>query len=143
MRTKSPRELAIEGWLTMHLTRISFVQKIFFLDHLRTMIHASLSIVESLDILSKEMSNKKFKLIIGTIREEVEKGHTLSEVLQKYPEVFPSMYVKMIESGEVSGKLDESLQQIVIQMRKTHALNSSIRSAMIYPAVVLFAMGCV
>jgi type IV pilus assembly protein PilC len=137
----SPSMDKINHWVVMHLSRISFVQKIFFLDHLRTMIHASLSLVESLDILTREMENKKFKTITGNIKDAVEKGQTLSEVLARYPEVFPSIYVKMVESGEVSGKLDDSLQQIVIQMKKTNALNSSIRSAMIYPGVILTAMG--
>lgn len=123
------------------LTRIPFVQKVFFVDHLRTMMHASLSLVESLSILEKEMSNKRFKRIVGEIKADVEKGQELSEVLSEYPKVFPPIYVKMVHAGEVSGKLDESLEQIVIQMKKTQALNSSIRGAMIYPAVILTAMG--
>lgn len=140
-KPKTARINQANRWIVEHLTRISFVQKIFWLDHLRTMIHASLSIVESLDILSKEVANKKLKAVTASIRAEVEKGKSLSEVLGAYPDIFPAMYVKMIESGEISGKLDESLEQIVIQMQKTHALNSSIRSAMIYPAIILIAMG--
>ncbi len=134
------RLTAINLWIAEHTARISFVQKIFFLDHLRTMIHASLSIVESLEILSKEMANKKFKKIIELVQQDVEAGKSLSEVLGTYPDVFPTMYVRMIEAGEVSGTLDESLKQIVRQMQKTKALNASIRSAMIYPAVILIAM---
>ena len=131
----------IDDWVVEHLTRISFVEKIFFLDHLRTMLHASLSLVESLDILSKETTNKKLKRITIRIREDVEKGDALSDVLERYPEVFPSIYVKMIASGEISGKLDESLNEIVNQMRKSAALSSSIRGALIYPAIILVAMG--
>lgn len=127
-------------WLTMHLTHISFVQKIFFLEHLRTMIHASISIVEALDILSKEMANKKFRYVTTKIKQEVEQGRGLADVLGSYPEIFPSIYVKMIASGEISGTLDKSLEHIVTQMKKTDALTSSIRGAMIYPAVIILAM---
>lgn len=137
----SPFEEKLNNWVSDHIQRIPFVQKIFFLDHLRTMIHASLSLVEALDILSKEVSNKRFNRILGQIKVEVEKGQSLSTVLAKYPKVFPSMYVKMIESGELSGKLDETLAQIVTQMKKSQALASSIKGAMIYPAVILTAMG--
>ena len=49
----------------------------------------------------------------------------------------------MIAAGELAGKLEESLGQVVVQMRKTHELTSSIRGAMIYPAVILTAMGAV
>lgn len=127
--------------MTLHLTHISFVQKIFFLDHLRIMVRASLSIVEALDILSKEIQNKKFKYIATQIKGDVETGRSLSEIFGLYPAIFPSIYVKMIESGEISGKLDESLEQIVNQMKKSNALTSSIRSAMIYPAIIIIAMG--
>lgn len=126
--------------LPQFLMHIPFVQKIFFVDHLRTMLHASLSLVEALAILEKEMSNRAFKRIVGEIKKEVEKGRQLSEVMGEYPKVFPGMYVKMVEAGEVAGKLDEALEQITIQMKKSQELSSSIRGAMIYPAVILVAM---
>src|SRR3989338_3338575 len=132
-------EEKLNDWIAM-LSPISFVQKTFFLDHLRTMIHASLSLVEALEILAKEMENRSFKKIIFEVKTEIEKGRPLSEVLAGYPKVFPNIYVKMIASGEISGKLDESLDQIVIQMKKTHELASSIRGAMIYPAVIIIAI---
>ena len=122
-------------------SRIHFVEKIFFVDHLRTMIHASLSLVEALEIMGKEMENKKFKKIIQQVKLEVEKGRQLSEVLADYPKVFPPIYVKMVGAGEVAGKLDESLEQVTVQMKKSAELASSIRGAMIYPAVILVAMG--
>lgn len=132
-------EETLNDWIAK-LSRISFVEKIFFVDHLRTMIHASLSLVEALEILGKEMESRKFKKIINNVKTEVEKGRQLSEVLGEYPKVFPPIYVKMVASGELSGKLDESLEQIVIQMKKTQELRSSIRGAMIYPSVIIIAI---
>ena len=132
-------EEKLNNWIAK-LTHISFIQKIFFVDHLRTMIHASLSLVESLEILAKETTNRKFKGIISEVKGEVEKGRPLSEVLNDYPKVFPPIYVKMIAAGEMSGKLNETLEQIVVQMKKTQELRSSIRGAMIYPAVIIIAI---
>lgn len=128
-------------WFNKHLTRVPFVQKILFIEHLHTMIHAGLSLVESLDVLSKEIENKKFRLIIADIKNGVEKGRQLSEVLGEHSDAFPPIYVKMIASGEISGKLEESLKQIIVQMQKSYQLTASIRGAMIYPAVILVAMG--
>lgn len=136
----SPFEQKLNNWLA-NFSRIPFLQKIFFVDHLRTMIHASLSLVEALSILAKETEQRKFKRIIGEVKNKVEKGQPLSEVLAQYPKIFPPMYVKMIAAGEIAGKLEEALEQIVIQMNKTQSLNSSIRSALIYPGVVVTAMG--
>ena len=137
----SPFEQKLNAWVEDHLTRIPFVQKIFFVDHLKTMIHAGISLVEALDILSKEMENKKFKRIIIQVKEAVEQGLSFSEVLKRFPSAFPPIYVSMIAAGETAGTLEESLEQVVIQMQKSHELASSIRGAMIYPSVVLTAMG--
>lgn len=140
-RELSPFEQKINTWVAVHLTGIKFVDKIFFIDHLKTMIHAGLSIIEALDILSKEMSSLKFRMIIEDIKTQVAEGQQLSDVLAKYPKVFPSIYVKMVASGEISGKLEMALDQVLTQMKKTHELNSSIKGAMIYPSVIVFTMG--
>ncbi len=124
-----------------YLTRIPFMQKIFFIEHLKTMIHAGLSLVESLDVLSREIENKKLRKIIMEIKMGVEKGKQLSDVLAEHPDAFPSIYVKMIAAGEIAGKLEESLEQVVVQMQKSQELSSTIRGAMIYPAVIIVAMG--
>ncbi|MFH0857289.1 MAG: type II secretion system F family protein [Candidatus Magasanikbacteria bacterium] len=142
-RQLSPFEIKINTWINEHLTRIPFVQKIFFIDHLRTMVHAGLSLVEALKILEKEVENKKLQRIVTRIKEEVEKGRPLSEVLNEHPDAFPPIYVKMVEAGEMAGKLEDSLEQVVIQMKKYHDLLSSVRGAMIYPAVIIFAMSSV
>jgi len=144
-KKKKPRELSpfeqkMNDWVTKHLTRISFTEKMFFVDHLKIMIHAGLPLVESLEILSKETGNEALKMVIQDVTKEVSGGRQFSEVLAKHPKVFPAIYVKMIEAGEVSGKLEEALTQIATQMKKTHDLSSSIRGAMIYPSVVLTAM---
>ncbi|PLX26596.1 hypothetical protein C0581_04150 [Candidatus Parcubacteria bacterium] len=139
-RELSKFEQQLNEWVADHLTRVKIMDKIFFLDHLRTMLHAGLSLVEGLNVLSKETENQKLKKIIADITSQVEKGKQLSEVLENYPKIFPSMYVKMIASGEVAGKLEESLEQIVSQMKKGHELSSSIKGAMIYPAVIVSAI---
>lgn len=130
----------INLWLSNHLEHVPFVDKLMFIHHLEIMNKAGLSIVNSLEALSQEIQNKKLRRIIGEIKEEVETGKQLSEVLSKYPRVFPPIYVSMIGAGEVAGKLDEALTQISEQMKKSQRLTSKVRGAMIYPAVILAAM---
>jgi type IV pilus assembly protein PilC len=141
-RELSALEKKLNNWAAV-LISIKFTEKLFFVDHMRTMVKAGLSLIDTLDILSKEMENKKFQKIIQEIKLSVEKGTALSEVLAGHPKVFPSIYVKMIASGEVSGKLEESLEQITTQMKRSRELTSSIRGALIYPAVILVAMTAV
>lgn len=139
-RELSAFEKKANDWIAKHLVGISFTEKMFFVDHLKVMIHAGLSLVEALEILAKETGNHALKIIIAEITIEVSGGRQLSEVLLRHPKIFPPIYVKMIEAGEVSGKLEESLAQVALQMKKTHELSSSIRGAMIYPSVILFVM---
>ncbi|MFH1947506.1 MAG: type II secretion system F family protein, partial [Candidatus Magasanikbacteria bacterium] len=136
----SPIERKMNDFVTDYLTHIPLIQKIFFVEHMHTMVHAGLSLVESLETLAKEIENKKLRKIIGEIKQDIEKGQPLGQVLAKYPKAFPPIYVKMIEAGEIAGKLEESLKQVVSQMKKNSKLISSVRGAMIYPAVVITAM---
>lgn len=136
---KKPQGLTWDK-ISLAISRISFNEKIFLLENLRVMIKAGLSIIEAFKIISKQTSNLKLQIMIQGVSKEVEAGRSLSETLQNYPDLFPSIYVKMIGAGEISGKLDESLDQIVIQMKKTAAMNSKIRGAMIYPIVILVAI---
>jgi type IV pilus assembly protein PilC len=140
---KNTVDQRVNDWVKLHISRISPMDKIFFLDHMRTMLHAGLSLMEALQVLSKETENFKLSIVIQKIQDDVEKGTQLSETLQKFPKVFPPIYVKMIEAGEISGKLEETLGYIVLQMKKNQALTSTIRGAMIYPSVIIVAISVV
>lgn len=132
--------LAWKNRLLFALTRITLFQKMLFLDHLRIMIKGGLSLVEALDVLARETSNKKFELTIQTIRHDVELGEQLSWALERHPKLFGQMYIRMIEAGETAGQLEGALEQAVVQMKKTFELSAAIHGAMIYPAVILVAM---
>ena len=133
-------EQKLNNFVDKYLTRVKTVEKILFVSHLKTMVKAGLSLVESLGVLSQEIENKKLKKVIGEVKSGVEKGTQLSEMLAQYPKIFPAIYVNMIAAGETGGKMEGALEQVAIQMKKSHELNSKIRGAMMYPAVILFAM---
>lgn len=139
-RKKSDFELRIDTWISDHLSRVPVMQKILFVSHLKTMVKAGLSLIEALRILSQEIENKKLKKVIGEIEAGVEEGLQLSEVLAKYPKIFPAIYVSMIAAGETAGKMETALEQVSIQMKKSHELTSRIKGAMMYPAVIVAAM---
>jgi len=139
-RELSPFEIKLNNLVDKYISRISFVDRMLFIHHLEIMIKAGLSIIAGLEILSKQTENKKLKIIIGEIKVDLEKGNQLSEALQKYPKLFPDVYVSMIGAGETSGKLKEALGQVSNQMKKSHELTSKIRGALIYPAVITVAM---
>ncbi len=140
IKTLSPLEQKLNALFEKVFSRISFVDKMLFVFHLQIMIKAGLSIVAALKILSEEMENKKLRKIIAQIKNEVEKGRQLSEVLAQFPDIFPEIYVSMIAAGEAAGTMEKSLLQVYSQMKKSHELLSHVRGAMVYPAVVVVAI---
>lgn len=120
--------------------RIPAKEKIFFVQHLEVMLKAGISLADALKTLSLQTENKRFKEIIVDITQGVERGEPLSSHLAKYNRIFDNLFVNMIKAGEASGQLENVLHRIYIQMKKDHELRSKVKGAMIYPAVVVFAM---
>jgi type IV pilus assembly protein PilC len=136
---KKGSHFSIQSFLDK-LTRIKVVEKIFFIQNLSVMVKTGFSLAQALNTLSLQTANKKFQSIIKDIQHDVESGISFSNALAKHPKVFPEIFVNMIAAGEVSGKLDEILTNLTVQMKKDHTLISKVRTAMMYPSVVVFAM---
>jgi type IV pilus assembly protein PilC len=104
---------------------------------LATMIASGLSILKALSILAEQTESKPLARTLGIVRTQVETGSSLSEALQKHPEVFPPLMVHLVRAGEVGGFLDQALESVATTFEKDVKLMSTIKSAMTYPVVVL------
>jgi len=122
------------------MSRIPVVQKIFFTQNLSIMVKTGFPLAHAMKTLANQTTNKQFKVIITEIQHDVESGISFSNALAKHPKVFSELFINMIAAGEVSGKLDEILIYLTTQMKKDHALIAKVRSAMMYPSVVIVAM---
>lgn len=111
-----------------------------FARHLAVMIGAGLSMTRALETLGLQTKNKKFSKIIGALKESVNQGQPLADSLGKYPRIFSELFVNMVRVGEASGNLEETLKMLAYQMEKEYELKSRLRSAMIYPIVIVIAM---
>lgn len=120
--------------------RVPLVQKMFFTQNLQVMLRTGFSLALALKTVSLQTQNKKFKSIIEDLQRDVESGVTFSNALSKHKKVFSELYINMVAAGEVSGKLDETLKYLTIQMKKDHDLIAKVKAAMTYPAIVIFAM---
>ncbi len=108
-----------------------------FTRQLATMIDAGLPLVQSLDILSSQQDHKVFKNIIREIREDVEGGSTFAGALKKHPSTFDDLYTNLVVAGEEGGILDNILNRLSNYIEKAEALKKKVKSAMIYPAVIV------
>src|SRR5262249_45918923 len=109
---------------------------------LATMIDAGLPIVQCLDILATQSPNKKLRVVVRQLKDDVEAGSTFTDALKKHPKLFDDLFVNMVAAGEVGGILDSILHRLSGYMEKAEKLKSKIKGAMIYPiTIVTVAVG--
>ena len=120
--------------------KISLKDKIFFTKNLSVMLKAGLSLGKAMQALSEQTANKKFQKTLKKINEKIKQGCSFAVSLKEYPKVFNNLFVSMIEAGEISGNLENVLEQLHKQMKRDHELISRVRGAMIYPIIVITAM---
>src|SRR3989338_4546977 len=112
-----------------------------FTRQLATMISAGLSLSESLNILKQQISNKQFKTVIQSVQADVSGGNSFSNALSMFPDIFDSTYVSLLTAGEASGNLDDILLRLADKLEKSRSFKSKLKGAMIYPIIVVIAMG--
>jgi type IV pilus assembly protein PilC len=110
---------------------------VVFTRQLSTMIDAGLPLVQCLDILSRQATNKEFAGTLAQIKTGVESGDTFADALRKHPKVFSDFFTNMVEAGETGGILDTILMRLSVYMEKARALKGKVKSAMVYPAAIV------
>ncbi len=122
------------------LLGVPSVQKIFFTQNLGVMLRGGFSISRAMGTLALQTTHKYFRKVIQQLQSDLESGSTFSQALKRHPHVFSELFINMIGAGEISGKLDDVLKALTIQMKKDHQLVSKVKGAMTYPVVVVVAM---
>jgi type IV pilus assembly protein PilC len=108
-----------------------------FARQFATLIAAGVSIVAALVILEEQTEDDNLAVVIADVRAKVERGLLLSEALNSHPKVFDTLFVSMVEAGEAAGALDTVLDRVAIQIEKSEQIKRRVKSAMIYPVIVL------
>src|SRR5229473_5024291 len=113
-----------------------------FSRQLSTMISSGMSILRSLYVLEEQTEGPFLKETIVAVRKDVEAGLALSDAMARHPKVFSPLFVAMCQAGEAGGVLEDALMRVADQLQKDASLRRQIRSAMIYPTlVIVFAVG--
>lgn len=126
--------------LSQIFQRVSTKDVTIFTRQLATLVGAEVPLLESIKTLSRQTEKAYFADIVTDIAREVEGGSSLSQALEKYPDVFSNFYVRLVQSGEVTGRLSETLNQLAVFMERSASLAGKIRAALAYPAFVVFAL---
>lgn len=103
-----------------------------------TMIRAGLPLMEVLNILAEQSDKERIKKILTQVERDVETGASLTEAIQKHPQMFNVFFVSMVKAGEAAGMLDTILDQVATYLEKVASIQRKVKSAVMYPAVVSF-----
>ncbi len=110
---------------------------VVFSRQFATMIDAGLPLVQCLEILSSQQTNKTFQKVLIDVKGSVEGGTTFADALGKHPKIFDDLYVNLIAAGEVGGILDTILNRLSGFLEKAEKLKAKVKGAMTYPVVVI------
>jgi type IV pilus assembly protein PilC len=102
-----------------------------------TMIDAGLPLIQCLEILANQQSNKHFAVVLKDIKNSVEQGLAFSEALRRHPKVFDDLFVNLVHAGEVGGILDSIMSRLSVYLEKRQKLVRQVRGALVYPSVVI------
>ena len=117
--------------------RIKTRDIVIFTRQFSTMINSGLPLVQALDILSKQSENPSLQEVTRQVVYDVESGHTVADALRRHPKAFTDRYVNMVAAGEAGGILDTILMRLATFLEKNDALIGKVKSAMIYPLVIM------
>jgi type IV pilus assembly protein PilC len=133
----SSREINLTFFESVNATELAV-----FARQLATMISSGMSILRALYVLEEQTESKMLKETIVATRKDVEAGLSLSDAMARHPKVFSTLFVAMTQAGEAGGVLEGSLIRVADQLEKDASLKRQIKSAMIYPIlVVVVAVG--
>lgn len=150
-REKADSKLRSQGMIPIELKEQNVLQKdiklggkkvkprdlSIFCRQFVSMLKAGVSIVDALEMLQQQTENKTLSEAVGNMRTEIGKGATLSEAMRLQKKAFPEMLVNMVEAGEASGSIEDSIDRMALQFEKSSKMSGLIKKSMMYPMVLL------
>lgn len=110
---------------------------VVFTRQLSTMVAAGIPILEALEIQREQAESPGFQIVLTGVVDSVRGGNDFSKALEKYPRIFPELYVNMVRAGEASGQLDQILTRLAEYQEASAQLVREVKSAMTYPVISL------
>jgi type IV pilus assembly protein PilC len=117
--------------------RVAFSDIMHFSRQLAAFVRGGVPITDGLNVIAQGSANKRLREILLTMREAISQGTTFADALAEHARILPPYYIGVIRSAELTGRLDTALEQLSTYMERDLDAKSKVKSAMIYPAVVL------
>ena len=118
---------------------VSGKEFVIFSRQMAVMVEAKVPLLSALKGIIEQTDNPYFAGILSLVLADVDEGKSLSDALRRHPEVFSELYVNMVQSGEISGNLQQSLENLADNIEKNYLLSQKIKGVLYYPAFILSA----
>jgi len=137
------QEIKKSGLLSLKIfpDKIKLTDQILFFRQMATLIDAGVPLIQSLQIVSKQLSNEKLAKAVQRVRERIEEGASFSEAMTEHPDIFTRMQINMITVAEEGGVLPEILDRIALILENEKDTKEKIKTATRYPKLVIGALG--
>lgn len=142
-------ELAVQGMrvhklserkgLNVEITKqkVPLVDIMHFSRQMATFLRAGVPVTEALANLREDAENKRFRELLGDVLDRVAGGRSLTESLDRHSDVFPTYFMALLGSAELTGRMDEAFDQLHSYIRRDVELTRSVRKALIYPMILM------
>ena len=133
------KEARVSGKMEIHILpeKVKMRDLAVFARQFATMINAGLSLLRALNILSQQTENQTLAKALSALRDDVERGSSLSAGMSKHPKIFSPLFIALTRAGETGGQLDVVLLKVADNYETEYRLRQTIKSAMTYPVVVM------
>lgn len=129
-----------EIWERISARRPGLTDLILFSRQMYSLMRAGVPIIRAMRAVREATRNRILASAVQDMQQDLESGRELSAALARHPEIFPPLYISMVRVGENTGRLDESFLRISQYLDLEKDTRERIRSALRYPAMVIFAM---
>lgn len=129
--------IQLEG-IGQRFRKIKTSEMIMFNMQLANMIESGLTLLSSLDTISRQMTNKKFKEVIRKVHRSIAGGSSFSDALKEESQTFPALFISMVRAGETGGTLSTTLNRYAVYIEQQEDLNQKIKNALFYPLILFF-----
>ncbi|MFA6430552.1 MAG: type II secretion system F family protein [Candidatus Paceibacterota bacterium] len=118
--------------------RVSNKDVVILSRQMATLFEAQVSALRVFQLLAMQSENPTLRKKLKEVVDDLQAGSTISNALAKHPKVFSQFYINMVKSGEESGKLDQTFMYLADYLDRTYEVSSKVKTALIYPAFVIF-----
>ncbi len=125
------------------MNRIKTTDLISFARNMAGLMQAGVALSRSIEILERQTVNVKMKKVLANLLETIKGGGSLSDALAKHPTVFEPLFIAMMRAGEESGNLVGTLREVQVHLERSYSLTRKVKGAMMYPLVIIGAMGII